>query len=69
MEDDDWKRALEVRVSSLETNHAVYSVHMTNLEKSLTEIKNTLTWLARLVLGALLLAFVSFIINGGISIG
>lgn len=56
---------IEARLNSIDTRDAVADVHRENVEKRLTSIESTLTWLVRLVIGAMLLAVVGFAMSGG----
>lgn len=59
---------IESRLNTIDTRDAVADVHRVNVEKRLTSIEGTLTWLVRLIIGAMLLAVVGFAINGGFSV-
>lgn len=52
-------------MSVLETKRAVSDVHGQNVEKRLGAIEDTLKWLSRLIVGALILAAVGFALSGG----
>ena len=52
-------------IQELKTNHAVEQVHRLNVVSRLTSIEGTLTWLVRLVIGALLLAVIAYLTGGG----
>lgn len=74
MTDEDWRRSVNARLSSmekklsaLETESAVDKVHGANVEKRLSAIENTLTRLVWLIIVALGGAFMTFIINGGLA--
>lgn len=58
--------ALEKRVTVLERDYAVGDVLRLSVEKRLSSIEDTLKWLVRLILGAILLAAVAFVIGGGL---
>jgi hypothetical protein len=58
---------LERRVAAMETATAVANAHNQNVEKRLSAIEDTLKWLVRLILGALLLGLIGFIVSGGIA--
>lgn len=60
--------ALELRVRGIENSNAKAEVHHLNVEKRLSSIEGSLSWLVRLIIGAILLAVIAFIIGGGISI-
>ena len=68
MPDQDFK-ALEARVTVLETKSAVDEVHRGNVEKRLGGIEDTLKWLVRLMIGAILLAAMGYALQGGFNIG
>lgn len=59
---------LEQRLSTLETAKAVEEVHYTNLNTRLGSIESTLTWLVRLIIGALVMALLAFIFGGGLNV-
>ena len=65
---DDWARLVDRRLAQLETRGAVDDVHRGNVEKRLTEIEDTLKWLVRLILGALVLGVVAFALRGGLEL-
>lgn len=60
---------LEKRMAAVETKSAVDEVHRENVEQRLGGIEDTLKWLVRLILGALVLAVVAFALGGGMVIG
>ena len=62
---DEWRRAVEKRLQSLELRSAVDEVHRVNVEGRLGGIEETLKWLVRLIIGALLLGAVAYVIKGG----
>ena len=62
---DDWRRAVEKRLQSLELRSAVDEVHRVNVEGRLTGIEETLKWLVRLIIGALLMGAVAYALKGG----
>lgn len=64
---DDWTRLIERRLSAIETRSAVDEVHRHNVEKRLGSIEDTLKWLVRLVLGALIAAALALVVGGGIA--
>lgn len=64
---DDPLRQIEHRLFQLETRSAVEDVHRSNVEVRLSAIEDTLKWLVRLVMGALLLAAVAYAVRGGFS--
>ena len=66
---DDPLRQIEHRLFQLETRSAVEDVHRSNVEVRLSAIEDTLNWLVRLVIGALLMAAVAYAVRGGFSLG
>ena len=64
---DEWTRLIERRLSDIETRNAVDEVHRHNVEKRLGSIEDTLKWLVRLVLGALIAAAVALVVGSGLT--
>ena len=69
---DDWRTAVDRRLAAIdrrlnqvETQNAVDEVHRTNVETRLGSIESSLTWLVRLIIGAIVLALLAFILQGG----
>ncbi len=60
--------ALEKRIHALETRSAVEEVHRMNVENRLKSIEDSLSWLLRLVVGALIMAGVAYALNGGLAL-
>tara|TARA_R100001086_G_C11812735_1_gene251999 strand:- start:902 stop:1129 length:228 start_codon:yes stop_codon:yes gene_type:complete len=74
MTEHEWRSAIDNRLASIEARmnvierqDAVAEVHHMNVEKRLGSIEGTLVWLVRSIIGALLIAFVAFVVSGGIS--
>ena len=74
MTEEDWRARLDRRLTSVETQlasvklrDAVAEVHQLNVETRLKNIEGTMTWVVRLLIGAILLALVGFIVGGGIA--
>jgi len=65
---DDWMREVERRIGQLETNAAVDAVHRLNVEKRLGSIEDTLKWLVRLIIGALLTGLIAYALRGGLEL-
>lgn len=65
---DDWRRMVEKRLQSLELRSAVDEVHRTNVEGRLGGIEETLKWLVRLIIGALLMAAMAYAVRGGFAL-
>jgi len=63
-----WRESVDLRLARLEQQGAVDAVHRTNVETRLGSIEDTLKWLVRLIIGALLLGFVAFILRGGVNL-
>ena len=57
---------LESRLRQLETRNAVDAVHRDNVATRLGAIEDTLKWLVRLVIGGMLMAAVSYALQGGL---
>jgi hypothetical protein len=57
---------LESRLRQLETRNAVDAVHRDNVANRLGAIEDTLKWLVRLIIGAMLMAAVSYAVQGGL---
>ncbi|MEM0936097.1 MAG: pseudouridine synthase [Pseudomonadota bacterium] len=66
MAEPDWTAQVERRLAALETRTAIDEVHRAMVEKRLHSIEDTLRWLVRLVMGALILAIITFAIRGGL---
>lgn len=64
---DEWTRLIERRISAVETRNAVDEVHRHNVEKRLGSIEDTLKWLVRLVLSALIAAALALVVGSGLA--
>jgi len=64
---DEWCRQIERRLQTQEMFSAVEEVHRVNVEKRLTAIEDTLKWLVRLIVGALIMAAIAYAVQGGLS--
>jgi len=64
--DELWRQTIETRLIATETRNAVDEVHRQNLEKRLGGIEDTLKWLVRLVIGAMVMAALAFVLQGGL---
>lgn len=64
-EDENRISRLEQRIAILETAGAVGAVHRDNVELRLTAIEDTLKWLVRVIIGAMILAVMGFAMSGG----
>ena len=63
--DNDWTDRLERRIIAIETRNAVDEVHRINVSDRLSAIEDTLKWLVRLILGGLLMAGLTYALQGG----
>lgn len=68
MADPEWVKLVDRRLSALETRTAVDEVHRAMVETRLHSIEDTLKWLVRLVIGALILGMVAFALRGGLAV-
>lgn len=59
---------VENRLTEIETQSAVDEIHRQTVEKRLGSIEDTLKWLVRLIIGALILAIIGFITQGGLTV-
>lgn len=64
---EGWIDEIERRIIALETRNAVDDVHRTNVADRLSAIEDTLKWLVRLIIGGLLMAAVTYAVQGGFS--
>jgi len=62
---EEWRRSIEKRLQSLELRDAVDEVHRLNVEERLSGIEDSLRWLLRLILGALITGALAYILAGG----
>jgi hypothetical protein len=56
---------LERRITALETRNAVDDVHRSNVGNRLAANKEALRWLVRLIIGGLVLAGLTYAVQGG----
>lgn len=61
----DWTATVEKRLVELETHQAVNAVHRINVADRLLAIEDTLKWLVRLIIGALIVGGVTYAMQGG----
>lgn len=71
MTEQEWRASVDKRLSHIETevglmktNNAVADVHRSDVEARLASIESSLTWLVRLVIGAVIAAAAGVIFNG-----
>lgn len=63
--DNNWMDHVERRLVVLETRNAVDAVHRDNVADRLGAIEDTLKWLVRLIIGGLLMAGLTYAVQGG----
>lgn len=61
--------AHEKRITSLETHTAVAAERAEHIQKSLDKIESGVTWITRLVIGAIIAGAMTFLISGGLNVG
>ena len=66
--DNDWHHKTDDRLTALETRNAVDEVHRQNVSARLTAIEDTLKWLVRLMIGGLIIAGLTYALNGGFAL-
>lgn len=59
---------INTRLFGVEEKNAVDEVHRVNVEKRLLAIEESLKWLVRLIIGAIVLSAMAFVMNGGITL-
>ena len=64
---DEWRRAIDKQLQSLELRSAVDQVHRSNVEGRLSGIEEALKWLVRVILGALLMGAMGYALAGGMA--
>jgi hypothetical protein len=65
--ESDLAGQLERRVVALEMRNAVDEVHRINVAGRLSAIEDTLKWLVRLIIGGLLMAGLTYAMQGGLA--
>ena len=63
---EDEMSELQRRIALLETRNAVDDVHRSNVSNRLGAIEETLRWLMRLIIGGLLMAALTYAVQGGL---
>ena len=63
---NDWHLKVDERLTSLETRNAVDDVHRLNVTERLSAIEDTLKGLVWLMIGALIVAGLTYALNGGL---
>ncbi|KQI68604.1 pseudouridine synthase [Loktanella sp. 3ANDIMAR09] len=64
----DWPDFVEKRLVALETHNAVAAVQMLNVSERLSAIEDTLKWLVRLIVGGLVVAGITYVVQGGLAV-
>ena len=64
--DSEWTQRIERQMHTLDTRTAVEQVHRAAVERRLSVIEDTLKWLVRLVIGALITAAVAYVVKFGV---
>lgn len=59
----------ESRIAAVERDQAIFAERINTIIESLKEIKGTITWLNRTLIGGILMAAVAFVISGGLNVG
>lgn len=60
--------AIHARLTALETQNAVNTVHRVNVADRLLAIEDTLKWLVRLIVGAFIVSAMTYAIQGGLAL-
>tara|TARA_Y100000310_G_scaffold218561_1_gene219845 strand:- start:336 stop:542 length:207 start_codon:yes stop_codon:yes gene_type:complete len=66
MPDEQWQQLVETRLSRLELESAVEAERYRQLTERLDSIDGHLGWIFKSVLGAIIIAVVTFIVKGGL---
>ncbi|WP_322893611.1 MULTISPECIES: pseudouridine synthase [unclassified Yoonia] len=66
--DNSIAETFDGRLRMLETRNAVDAVHRDNVSTRLGAIEDTLKWLVRLTIGGMLMAAVSYAVQGGLAL-
>ena len=61
------QEALKITQNALDRSQAVTNAEFMQIKEGLKEIKGSLTWVTRIILSSLVLAFMAFIVGGGLS--
>jgi hypothetical protein len=56
---------LDARINSVEKMQAVTHTEFVQIKGDLSDIKGSITWVTRLIIGALILALIGFMLSGG----
>ena len=63
-----WRVALEIANARAEEQRKFMAERFDGLDKKITDIGGTITWINRLVIGAIVLAVMAFLVKGGFTI-
>ena len=66
--ENNWSDQVDLRLRHLETRNAVDAVHRDNVATRLCAIEDALKWIVRLMIGGMLMAAVSYAVQGGFAI-
>lgn len=61
--------AHDTRIAAVEKDSAIFVERLNTVIASLKEIKSTITWLNRTIIGGIVMAALAFIISGGLNVG
>jgi hypothetical protein len=64
--DSEWITQVDRRLRAIETRNAVDEVHRVNVADRLAAIEDILKWLVRLIIGGLLMAALTYAVQGGL---
>ncbi len=64
--DSEWIAEVDRRLRAIETRNAVDEVHRVNVADRLAAIEDILKWLVRLIIGGLLMAALTYAVQGGL---
>lgn len=64
--DDNRIIAIEDRLRKIELETAAYTVKQETISEDVKEVKDTMKWLVRLIIGAIILALIGYVTAGGL---
>lgn len=59
----------DARIMSVERDQAIFAERITTMVETLKDIKGTITWLNRTIIGGILMAALAFVVKGGFNVG
>lgn len=59
----------DARIIAVERDQAIFAERINTMVETLKDIRGTITWLNRTIIGGILLAAIAFIVKGGFSVG